>query len=71
MLSEEARIGKRVRIRAGTTVGYALRGQEGTIEKRWGNPDHIALDVLLDDGHSELFWYHELGEIAERLSSGT
>jgi hypothetical protein len=70
MLSEEARIGKRVRIRADHR-SKALRGLEGTIEKRWGNPDHVALDVLLDDGHSELFWYHELEEIAERLSSGT
>ena len=65
MLSEEARIGKRVRIRADHR-STALRGLEGTIENRWGNPDHVALDVLLDDGRSELFWYHELEEIAER-----
>ena len=65
MLSEKAHIGKRVRIRA-EHRGPALRGMIGTIEKRWGNPDYIALDVLLDDGRSELFWYHELEEIAER-----
>jgi hypothetical protein len=70
LLSEEARIGKRVRIRAAHR-SKVLRGLEGTIEKRWGNPDHVALDVLLDDGHSELFWYHELEEIGERLSSRT
>jgi hypothetical protein len=70
MLSEEARIGKRVRIRADHR-STALRGLMGTIEKRWGNPDHVALDVLFDDGRSRLFWYHELEEIAERLSSGT
>jgi hypothetical protein len=66
----EARIGKRVRIRANHRR-WPLRGLEGAIDKRWGNPDHVALDVLLDDGRSELFWYHELEEIAERLSSGT
>jgi hypothetical protein len=70
MLSEEARIGKRVRIRA-DHPSTALRGLMGTIEKRWGHPDHVALDVLLDDGRLELFWYHELEEIAERPSSGT
>ena len=67
MLSEEARIGKRVRVRADhrSTI---LRGQAGTIEKRWGDPNYLALDVLLDDGRSELFWHHELEEIAESAS---
>jgi len=31
-----------------------------------GNPDYVALDVLLEDGRSELFWYHELEEITQR-----
>ena len=65
VLCEEAHIGKRVRIRADHR-SVPLRGLEGTVEKRWGNPEHVALDVLLDDGRSELFWYHELEEIAER-----
>ena len=39
---------------------------EATIEKRWGNLNYTALDVMLDDGGSELFWHHELEEIAER-----
>jgi len=65
MLSEEARIGKRVRVQADHRR-TALRGLVGTIEKRWGNPDYVALDVLLEDGRSELFWYHELVEVAER-----
>jgi len=34
--------------------------------KGGGNPDYVALDVLFEDGRSELFWYHELGEVAER-----
>jgi hypothetical protein len=45
----EVRIGKRVRIRANHRR-WPLRGLEGGIDKRWGNPDHVALDVLLDDG---------------------
>jgi hypothetical protein len=65
MLPELARIGKRVRIRADHR-SLALRGLEGMVENRWGNPEHVALDVLFDDGRLELFWYHELEEIAER-----
>ena len=66
MLSEKAQIGKRVRIRADHR-STALRGMVGTIEERWGHPDYIALDVLLDDGRSELFWHQELEEITQRI----
>jgi hypothetical protein len=66
VLSEEAQIGKRVRVRA-DHHSRLLRGLAGTMEKRWGDPTYIALDVLLDDGRSELFWHHELEEeIAQR-----
>jgi hypothetical protein len=65
VLSEETRIGKRVRVRADHhTANWS--GQEGTIAKRWGDPTYSAIDVLLDDGRSELFWHYELEEIAER-----
>jgi hypothetical protein len=66
MLSEKAQIGKRVRIRADHR-SRTLRGMVGTIEERCGNPDYIALDVLLDDGRSELFWHHELEEITQSI----
>jgi hypothetical protein len=65
VLSEEAQIGKRVRVRADHR-SRLLRGLAGTIEKRWGDPTYIALDVLLDDGSKQLFWHHELEEIAQR-----
>jgi hypothetical protein len=65
VLSEETRIGKRVRVRADHhTANWS--GQEGTIAKRWGDPTYSAIDVLFDDGRSELFWHYELEEIAER-----
>jgi hypothetical protein len=38
-------------------------GMVGTVEHRWGNPDHPALDVRLDDGRLVLFWFHELDEV--------
>jgi hypothetical protein len=62
MTSEEALIGRRVRVRQ-TLMRLELRGKEGTIKGRWGSPDYVALDVLLDDGYSELFWHHDLEEI--------
>jgi hypothetical protein len=40
-----------------------IAGKVGTIAKKWGEPDQVALEVLLDDGRSRLFWHHELEEI--------
>jgi hypothetical protein len=64
MRSEEAQIGKQVRVRTSSRTGNA-RAQESTIAKRWGNPAYSALDVLLDDGDWQLFWFHELEEVDE------
>jgi hypothetical protein len=61
VLSEEAQIGKRVRVRENYHTAI-WRGREGTILKSWGDPTYTALDVLLDDGRSQLFWHHELEE---------
>jgi hypothetical protein len=64
MRSEDAQIGAKVR------VGYSglhseWRGLTGTVSGKWGNPEYLALDVLLDDGRLELFWHYELEEIAQ------
>jgi hypothetical protein len=64
MMSQEALIGMRVRVREEYRLAH-LRGRRGTIKNRWGHPDYLALDVLLDNGASELFWHHELEEISE------
>jgi hypothetical protein len=64
VLSEEARIGKRVRVRESARLWPTLPASVGTIEKRWGDPTYTALDVLLDDGSRQLFcWHHELEEV--------
>jgi hypothetical protein len=39
-------------------------GMLGTVEHRWGHPDHPALDVRLEDGRLVLFWFHELDEVS-------
>jgi hypothetical protein len=64
MRPEEAQIGLRVRVR-GDHRKTSFRGQEGIIVKRWGNPAYPALDVSLEDGDWQLFWYYELEQVDE------
>lgn len=70
MLSEQAQVGKRVRVREGALRRPTLPTSVGTIEKIWGDPNYVALDVLLDDGRSELFWHHELEEVDASEAGG-
>ena len=61
MMSEEALIGARVRVgESGWRSEW--HGLAGKITAKWGNPEHPAFDVLLDDGRTQLFWHHELEE---------
>jgi hypothetical protein len=61
VLSKAALVGTRVRV--DNPLGRSgLRGRVGTITGRWGDPNYVALDVLLDDGSTQLFWHHELEE---------
>ena len=39
-------------------------GMRGTVEHKWGHPEHPSLDVRFDDGRLELFWFHELDEVS-------
>ena len=65
MRSEEARIGAKVMVgEAG--LGSEWRGLAGTISGQWGDPEYLALDVLLDDGRTLLFWHYELEQIDVR-----
>ncbi len=46
--------------------GYSkpeLAGMLGVIEHRWGEPDYAALDVRLENGRSELFWFYQLDTV--------
>jgi hypothetical protein len=56
--SYEARIGTLV----GVLDGAKRTGMErvGTIERTYGHPDHLAMDVRFEDGSVGLYWYHEL-----------
>ena len=55
----EARRGTVVRVREGHWKSQ-FAGMHGTIQKCWGNSEHAAVDVLLEDGRSELFWLSDL-----------
>jgi hypothetical protein len=63
VLSEEARVGERVRVREAPLLRPVLPASVGTIAQLWGDPAFPALDVLLDDGSLRLFWHHELEEV--------
>ena len=62
MQSHEARPGTAVRVREGYRRSE-LEGMSGTAEQCWGSPDYLALDVRLEDGRSELFWFHQLDTV--------
>jgi hypothetical protein len=59
--SHEARTGTLVRVLDGAR--RAGKGRVGTIERTYGHPSHLAMDVRFEDGSVELYWYHELGTI--------
>jgi hypothetical protein len=59
--SHEARVGTLVRVLDG--VKRIGRGRVGTIERMYGHPDYLAMDVRFEDGSVALYWYHELGRM--------
>jgi hypothetical protein len=63
----EARRGKVVQVRHGHWKDD-FAGMRGIIQERWGNSEHAAVDVLLENGSSELFWLANLSEVGERIT---
>jgi hypothetical protein len=62
--ASEARRGTVVRVREGHWKSQ-FAGMRGTVQHLWGNPEHAAVDVLLEDGRSELFWLPDLSVVNE------
>ena len=58
----EARRGTLVRVREGHWKND-FAGMRGTVQKLWGQSEHAAVDVLLEDGRSELFWLPDLAVV--------
>jgi hypothetical protein len=55
----EARRGTVVWVREGNWKNE-FAGMRGTVQHIWGQSEHAAVDVLLEDGRSELFWPTDL-----------
>ncbi len=44
-------------------------GMVEVIKQGFGGPNHAALDVQLEDGRFELFWYHQLEKVKDTLTA--
>ena len=69
MEPQEARTGAVVRVKEGYRKAD-LVGMRGTVQKCWGHPEYMAVDVRLEDGRTELLWFHQLGVLEGRKTSG-
>ncbi len=69
MVLQEARSGTVVRVKEGYRK-TDLVGKRGTVRKCWGHPDYLAVDVELEDGRSELLWFHQL-EVVEQCDAAS
>jgi hypothetical protein len=61
--SHEASIGTSVGVLDGAK--RTGKGRVGTIERTYGHPDYLAVDVRFEDGSAELYWYYELRTIGD------
>jgi hypothetical protein len=57
--SEEVHPGMLVRVREDRRRPE-LEGMVGIVRKSYGAPEYLAVDVELEDGHLELFWFYQL-----------
>jgi hypothetical protein len=61
-------------VRVGTLVGLldgikrTGKGRIGTIERIYGDPDDLAMDVRFEDGSVPLYWYEELAVVDEDIA---
>ncbi len=67
MQAYEARRGKMVQVRRGHWKAE-FAGMRGTIQERSGNSEHAAVEVLLEDGSTELFWLADRSEVDEPIT---
>ena len=61
MESREARVGTLVRLPDGEKRDGKVC--VGTVERTYGHPDYLAMEVRFEDGSAELCWHHELTEV--------
>jgi hypothetical protein len=44
------------------------KGSVGRIERTYGHPDYLAMDVRFEDGSAELCWHYELAKVGEDIA---
>ena len=66
MDSREALVGTTVRLLDGNRRNG--KGSVGTIERTYGHPDYLAVDVRFEDGAAELCWHHELAREGDAVA---
>ena len=62
LVANEARPGMLVRV-IEDRRRPAYEGKLGIVKDTFGNADYPALDVQLENGRMELFWYHQLEKV--------
>jgi hypothetical protein len=65
--ANEARRGTVVRVREGHWKSQ-FAGMRGAVQHLWGQSEYAAVDVLLEDGRSELFWLPDLSVVDEGIA---
>ncbi len=63
--SHEARPGLAVRVQKSFRKPE-FEGMLGVIKNCYGDADYPALDVQLEDGRLELFWFHQVERVERR-----
>jgi hypothetical protein len=66
MKSEDVQVGMLVRV-SELHRNPDYRELTGIVQQRYGNVNYAAFDIQFGDGHSEVFWHHELEEAQEFL----
>ena len=67
MDSRKALVGTPVRLIDGERRNG--KGSVGRIERTYGHPDYLAMDVRFEDGGTELCWHHELAKVEEAVEA--
>jgi hypothetical protein len=65
--SHEARVGTLVRVLDGAK--RTGKGRIGIIERTYGHPDYLAMDVRFEGGSVAIYWYYELRRMEGSLSA--
>ncbi len=63
LVTGEARVGARVRVRAHHGIAER-RGMVGTVVERYGGEEHVAVDVRFPNGERRLFWPGDLEAVS-------